>query len=137
MVPGYSAHGKRDAPILRLLKLLGLIGIMAWLAFVGTLLISHLTMSPGVNPENFRRLRVGMAQTEVERIFGRPGEFEPKSPHWQQWNENGTFISVGFGNHDGTLNCASANVSVSGSGRYLLEIPEESIITNIRRWLGF
>ena len=121
----------------RVLMLLGLIGIIAWMAFVGTLLISHLTMSPGVNAENFRRLRPGMSQIEVERIFGRPGEFEPKSPHWQQWNENGTFISVGFGNHDGTLNCASANVSVPGSERYLLEIPEESIIDIVRRWFRF
>lgn len=118
----------------RVLMLLGLIGTMSWLAFV---LNSHLTINPGVNAENFRRLRLGMTQIEVERILGRPGEFQPKSPHWQQWNENGTSISVGFGNHDGTLNCASANVSVPGSGRYLLEIPEKSMINDIRRWLGF
>lgn len=120
----------------RLLILLGLLGATSWLAFLGVLLISHLTMSPGVNAENFRRLRLGMTQTEVERILGRPGEFEPKSPHWQQWNENGTFISVCFGNHDGTLNGASANIAVPGSGRYLLELPEKSVLNEIRRWLG-
>jgi len=119
----------------RLLILLGLIGSMALLAFVW--LISDLTITPGVNAENFRRLRLGMTKTEVERILGRPGEFEAKSPHWQQWSENGTFISVGFGNHDGTLNCASGNVSVPGSGRYLLELPEKSVINDIRHWLGF
>jgi len=121
----------------RVLMWLGLIAIISWLAFVGMLLNSHLAMSPGVNAENFRRLRLGMTQAEVERIMGRPGEFELKSQHWRQWKENGTFISVGFGNYDGTMNCASANVLVPGSGRYMLELPEESVINDIRRWLGF
>jgi hypothetical protein len=78
-----------------------------------------------------------MTHTEVERILGRPGEFEPKSPHWKQWNEDGTFISVGFGNHDGSLNCATANVPVPGSSRHMLVISEESIIDRIRGWFGF
>ena len=119
----------------RVLMWLGLIGILAILGLVAAQWLSP--WKPGISVNNFRRLTLGMTEAEVESILGRPGEFELRSPHWKQWNENGTFISVGFGNHDGSLNCATANVSVPGSGRSLLVIPEESIIDRSRRWLGF
>jgi hypothetical protein len=121
----------------RVLLLLGFLSSLACLGFVGANWALHLRMTPGVNVENFRRLTLGMTEAEVEQILGRPGEFEPQSPHWKQWNENGTFISVGFGNQDGSLNCATANVSVPGSGRSLLVIPEQSRIDRIRRLFGF
>ena len=87
--------------------------------------------------DNTNILAVAMTNAEVEAILGQPGEFEPDAPHWKQWKQDGLFIAVGFGNHDGTLNCATANVPESGSGRRLLVLEQqEPLLDRLRHWIG-
>jgi hypothetical protein len=40
-----------------------------------------LSLQPGVTAPNARRIRPGMSLSEVEKILGRPADFEMTSPH--------------------------------------------------------
>jgi hypothetical protein len=58
----------------RMLLAFGLLFLLALAAVVGLLSRAPPTPEPGVTVENFRRLRGGMKEEEVERLFGRPGK---------------------------------------------------------------
>lgn len=122
----------------RVLMVLGVFGILAAVGIVAACWPSDAEMTPGISVENFRRLKLGMTVAEVEEILGRPGEFEPLSPNWKQWHEEGLFLSVGFGKRDGTVNYACANAPIPGVGRTLFVLEERpSILVRVRRWFGF
>ena len=121
----------------RVLLLVAILGALAGVGLAILLWSLAPIQKPGITVDNFRRLALGMTEAEVESILGRPGVFEAASPHWKRWIENGILIEVGFGNQDGTLNCASANVPVPGVGRYLLTVErEETMFALLCRWLG-
>jgi hypothetical protein len=50
------------------------LGLLLGLSLVGLVVWHLLPPRPGVTPENFHRLRVGMREQEVEAILGEHGE---------------------------------------------------------------
>jgi len=54
--------------------------------------------SPGVTPENFRRLHRGMTEKEVEAIMGRPGgsRIGVTGSHCTYWRESHHTVVIGF-----------------------------------------
>jgi hypothetical protein len=66
------------------------------LAVAVVLLVDRLTPRPGVTPENFRRLHLGMSEEEAEVRLGRPADssLHFSFSHLDQWVENDATINL-------------------------------------------
>ncbi len=57
------------------------VGALALLGLAGFVTFLYLTRpAPGVTPENFQRLRLGMTESQVEAVLGSAGEDYPGAP---------------------------------------------------------
>lgn len=44
---------------------------------------------PGVTKKNFKRIRVGMKEIEIEAILGEPGQSQPNDGSWKYYQKRG------------------------------------------------
>jgi hypothetical protein len=97
---------------------------------------------PGVTRENFLRIRKGMTEKEVGAILGGPGMVGSVTlgGYKKDWAREDGQAHVRIGFFDGGINggtVRSGSFSSSGEVLYLPDVDEESLVTKLRRWLGF
>jgi hypothetical protein len=94
--------------------------------------------------DNYRRLRSGMTEAQVEQILGRPGDPGDEHPNYlvRQWggDKDEVGIVLFFEQKDGLL--AEGVVWPSGAAssgiKYSEYLPEpEGPLDRLRRWLGW
>src|SRR5579864_6841898 len=85
----------------RRLLVLGLAGLPVGAAGLAVALVA-LRPEPGVTPENFRRLRIGMSEKEAEAILGGPGarQIYGVMRPTKTWTGDGCVIWLAFNSSD-------------------------------------
>jgi hypothetical protein len=108
-----------------------LILAVGFVAFVGIVLgvLAMLPPRAGVTKTNFDRIEIGMAQKDVDIIFGKAG----KILMFTEPIEGGVVWNMSWDNEDGSHACVEfSNDRVSWKN--WIE-PNESLLGRFRRWL--
>jgi hypothetical protein len=117
---------KRMLAVCGLLLFLGLAALVGW---------HLLPPRPGVTPENFHRLRVGMTEREVEAILGQSTRpMPPLPPSCWDGEHSHIFVVYLWGPFDGYL-VVGAQLDTDDSRRESLPNHEPSLLERLRRGL--
>ena len=119
------------------LAVLGLVVVLTYRDLVS----DHVT--PGVTPENFKRLYAGMSEREAEAILGRPtdGKIYKTGNHYSIWRENGMFVIQRVSDicflEDDQPDLIEGQIHLpDGTMIELREPQKESTSDQFRQWLG-